>query len=52
MSEVLFFDDDPENFYNSVNLGITGCLVKKNTGLNFKTLITGLRTYSSKMCKK
>lgn len=47
--DALFFDDDPENIYNTYNLGVIGHLIDKNHGLNMNSLMDGLQKYHNKL---
>jgi hypothetical protein len=49
MNEILFFDDDAENIYNTLSLGIVTNLVDKKFGVDFTTLISGLKNYDLKV---
>jgi hypothetical protein len=46
--DVLFFDDDSENVYSVVGLGLTSVLIDKTKGLNSKILLNGLKLFHSK----
>lgn len=53
MRDFLFFDDEPSNVSMCGRMGVNACLVDKETGLNWDTLIRGLQSYREKLlCRK
>lgn len=47
-SDMLFFDDEYKNIDICTSLGVSSCLVDRNSGLDGITLVKGLRSYVAK----
>jgi hypothetical protein len=45
-TEFLFFDDDAANVSLCSQMGISGCVVRKSLGLNWRSFVKGLNIYN------
>lgn len=45
-NEIIFYDDDVENMYNTKHLGIHTCLLNANNGLNLACFIKSLKDFN------
>lgn len=44
-TDFLLFDDDPNNIRLCTQMGVSGCLVGKSSGLNWSKFVKGLKTF-------
>jgi hypothetical protein len=48
LKDILFFDDEPANINVVSSLGVSGCLVSKEQGLDWSTFVKGIALFATK----